>query len=271
MTKVTKPVDLYDSHYEKSEADVYRAVRAETFDVDLGQTSWITAAECDDFARWLGLQRDQRVLEIACGTGGVGLRFAERHEVSIVGVDVNESAVAAATNRAQWSGSAARVRFQTADADKALPFPPDSFDAIFCNDAINHLRDRKRVLQDWYRLLRPGGRCLYTDPIVVSGSLSNAEIATRSSIGFFLFTPVGINEQLLDAAGFKLLRTADVTDAVATTSRRWFDARAKRRAPIAELEGERKFQELQDFLAIVHELASERRLSRFAFLAEKGR
>lgn len=135
--------------------------------------------------------------------------------------------------------------------------------------AGNHLRDRRAVLADWYRVLRPGGRCLYTDPIVVTGYLSNAEIATRSSIGFFLFTPQGVNEALVRSAGFRLVLTADVTESVSRTSRRWYDARAKRREALCELEGEAKFEELQRFLAMVHLLASERRLSRFAYMAEK--
>lgn len=264
-----KPVDLYDSHYEKVEADVYQATRTEAFGVDLGQTSWITATECDEFCRWLGLRDDLRVLEVACGSGGAAVRLAQRYGVSVVGVDVNESAVSSATTRAERSGVSDRIHFQVADANQTLPFPADSFDAVFCNDSINHFRDRKHVLSDWHRVLRAGGRCLYTDPIVVTGVLSSAEIAVRSSIGFFLFTPVGVNEQLICEAGFRLRLTADATDGVAITSRRWHDARAKRRVPLCQLEGETKFEELQEFLAMVHRLAHERRLSRFAFMGEK--
>jgi SAM-dependent methyltransferase len=267
---VKRPVDLYDSHYEKVEADVYRAVRVEAFGVDLGQTSWITAAECDEFARSLDLRPGAKILEVACGSGGVAVRFAERHAASVVGVDVNEAAVASAANRAKQGGVSDRVRFQVVDANQALPFPPDLFDAVFCNDSINHFRDRRHVLGDWHRVLRPGGRCLYTDPVVVTGLLSNAEIAARSSIGFFLFTPVGVNEQLIREAGFRLRLTADVTEGAATTSRRWHDARARRRAALSALEGETKFEELQAFLATVQTLAGQRRLSRLAFMGEKA-
>ena len=73
---MTETVDLYDSHYSQVEADAYRAVREEAFGEDLGQTSWITAAECSEFFRWLGLRSGQAVLEIACGSGGVSLRMA---------------------------------------------------------------------------------------------------------------------------------------------------------------------------------------------------
>lgn len=257
-----KQVDLYNSHYGKVEAEVYRAVRVETYGEDLGQTSWITAAECDEFCRWLGFGPDERVLEVACGSGRVAVRMAERLSASVVGVDINESAVLAATTRARAHAVHDRVDFRVADANEALPFPEESFDVLFCNDSINHLRDRQAVLADWYRILRPRGRFLYTDPIVVTGCLSNAEIETRSSIGFFLFTP-------LRSTGFRLVLVADVTEGVSRISRRWHDARAKRREALCELEGGEKFEELQRFLATVHTLASERRLSRFAFMGEK--
>lgn len=266
-----KPVDLYDSHYGNVEADVYRAVRVEAFGEDLGQTSWITAAGCHAFCRWLDLREGQGILEVACGSGGTAVCIAERFGVSVVGVDINESAVVAATTRARGHTVRDRLEFQVADANDALPFPDESFDALFCNDSINHLRDRTRVLADWHRVLRPGSRCLYTDPIVVTGCLSNAEIEARSSIGFFLFTPKGFNEAFIRAAGFRLVLTADVTPSVSRTAQRWHEARSRRTEALCELEGETKFEELQRFLTTVHTLAGEGRLSRFAFMGEKTR
>jgi SAM-dependent methyltransferase len=252
------------------EADVYRAVRLEAFGEDLGQASWITAPECDEFCRWLGVKEGQRVLEVACGSGGTAVHIAGRCGVSVVGVDINEAAVLGATARARAGGVHDRAEFRVVDADAPLPFADESFDVLFCNDAINHLRDRTKVLSDWRRVLRPGGRCLYTDPIVVTGFLSNAEIEARSSIGFFLFTPRGANEACLDQAGLRLMLTADVTASVWRTAQRWRDARTKRSDELRRLEGETRFEELQAFLAIVRTLAAEGRLSRFAFLGERS-
>src|SRR5262245_52237055 len=112
-----KPVDQYDSHYDQVEMAVYGAVRLEPYGEDLGQASWLTAAECDTFCRWLDLKRDQKVLEVACGSGGVALRMVERLGVSAVGVDVNEFAVKAAASRATVRGVQDRVAFRTADAN----------------------------------------------------------------------------------------------------------------------------------------------------------
>ena len=99
--------------------------------------------------------------------------------------------------------------------------PAASFDAVICIDAINHLPDRPLTLAEWARVLKPGGRVLFTDPITVTGPLTNGEIAIRSSIAFFLFVPSGYDEQVLHDAGFELVVVEDRTDNTATVARRW--------------------------------------------------
>jgi SAM-dependent methyltransferase len=195
--------------------------------------------------------------------------MAQETGATCIGVDINEHGIAAATRRASEADLAAQVSFRTADASQPFPFPDASFDAVFCNDSINHFPDRLAVLRDWYRLLRPGGRLLFTDPIVVTGQLTSEEIRSRSSIGFFLFTPVGCNERMLAQSGFTVDDVWDVTDAVASVSKRWRDARATLRDSLVRLEGEDSFEGLQRFLDAVHTLASERRLSRCMYLAAK--
>lgn len=262
-------VDLYDGHYGNLAAGPQAEVRRETWDEDLGQASWITAAEAREWFGRLGLGAGRRALEVACGSGGVTCEMARRTGAACVGVDVNPHGVEAARLRAERDGLAALVSFERADAGRALPFPDASFDAIFCNDSINHLPDRPAVLRDWRRLLRPGGRLLFTDPIVVTGQLTGDEMRARSSVGFFLFTPAGANERMLEAAGFTLLDAQDVTGAVASIAQKWRDARARRREPLVELEGAEAFDGLQGFLEVARVLAAERRLSRFVYLAER--
>ena len=104
-----KPVDLYDSHYGRIAEDVLEAIRAETYGEDLGQTSWLTAEECDALWAWLDLGDGASVLEVACGSGGVSTRLAKRFDARVVGVDINEAGVEAATARARTMGVSERV------------------------------------------------------------------------------------------------------------------------------------------------------------------
>jgi SAM-dependent methyltransferase len=266
---MSKDVDLYDTHYGHLAATVQTDVRRETYDEDLGQSSWITLAEAREWFRLLHVDAGSRVLEVGCGTGGMTRRLAAETGASAVGVDINAHGIEAATSAASREGLSSRVTFQRVDAGTRLPFSDAAFDAIFCNDAINHLPDRAGLFADWHRVLKPGGRVLFTDPIVVTGPVTSDEIRIRSSIGFYLFVPAGCNERLLGAAGFVVHEARDVTDAEALVSARWRDARARRREALVAIEGEGAFEGLQRFLDAVCTLSRERRLSRFAYLALK--
>lgn len=266
---MTPDVNLYDRYYGQLATDPQTEVRRETYGEDLGQASWLTADEARRWFELLGLRAGQSALEVACGSGGVTCAMAEHTGAMCVGIDINPRGIDAAKERAARSGVGSRVTFQAIDAGRPLPFQAASFDAVFCNDALNHLPDRLAVFHDWYRVLRSGGRVLFTDPIIVTGQLSNDEIRTRSSIGFFLFTPLAHNERLLEEAGFTVEHVEDVTEAVASVSSKWREARARRRDRLVPLEGIDGFEGLQRFLEAVHVLASERRLSRYAYLARK--
>ena len=267
---MSKEVDLYDGHYGQLATDPQVEVRRRTYDEDLGQSSWLTAAEALEFIRLLALGPGRRALEMACGSGGVTCRMALETDAECVGVDINPHGVEAARARAREQELSSRVSFQLADAAQPLPFPDQSFDAIFCNDAINHFPGRPAVFRDWHRVLRPGGRLLFTDPVVVTGPVTNEELRARSSIGFFLFLPAGCNERLLAGSGFTVREVRDVTEATASVSARWSNAREELRSALVTLEGAEAFEGVQRFLAAVHLLASERRLSRFMYLATRG-
>jgi SAM-dependent methyltransferase len=164
---------------------------------------------------------------------------------------------------------AERVRFEHLDAGQPLPFPDGSFAAVLCIDAINHLPDRPAALAEWARLLRPGGRLLFTDPIVVTGPLTNAEIGIRSSIAFFLFVPPGYDERVIAKAGLALVLSEDRTDNTAAVAGRWHTARAARAEVVRRIEGEETYEGQQRFFAVCAQVARERRLSRFVFVAAK--
>ena len=187
----------------------------------------------------------------------------------VSGVDNNENGIATARQASAKAGLSERVHFQVGDANLPLPFPVATFDAIVCIDAINHLADQPAVLRDWIRLLRPGGHLLYSDPIIVSGPLSNEEIRQRSSIGFYLFVPLGYNERLLEQVGFRLEHVQDATENASRVSGKWLESRQRHQAGIIPLEGQERFDGLQAFFAAVHRLSSEKCLSRMVFIAQK--
>ena len=266
---MSKRIDLFESIYKNFDARVVESIRKETFGRDIGQNSWLTADEYDGFISWLELAPESRVLEVASGSGGPALYLAGKTGCRVTGVDASESGVATATRGASDANLGGRVSFQLADANARLPFDDGTFDAVVCVDSMNHLPERLGVLREWRRVLRAGGRAIFTDPVLITGPVTNDELAARSSVGLFLFVPPGVNERLIGEAGLSLVRREDVTENAALISGRWHAARASRRDDLLRIEGEERYEGLQKFFAVVQSLTTERRLSRIAYLVEK--
>jgi SAM-dependent methyltransferase len=261
-------VDLYNSTYGNFKEQVLTEIRQETYGEDIGQNSWITTDEYDTFYSWLSLSAGDQVLEVASGSGGPALYLAKKFKCRITGLDINEEGVKTANQQA-LDAKIPDAKFQIGNVDQRLPFDDETFDAVMCVDSMNHFRDRLGYLREWQRVLKSGKRALFTDPVVMTGPVSNEELAARSNIGFFLFVPLEVTEDFIKEAGFKLIRCEDVTGNIELTSGRWHASRQKHRENLVKIEGEERFDGLQKFLSTVHKLTSERRLSRFVFLAEK--
>jgi SAM-dependent methyltransferase len=261
--------DHYSAQYGQFAAEAHAQVRRLAFGEDIGQNSWLTVDELERLSSWLELQPSSRLLDVGCGSGGPALHLARLTGCEVTGVELYEEAVATANRMASEAGLEARARFVEADASRPLPFEGAAFDAILCVDAINHLPDRQAVLVDWARLLRPGGRLLFTDPLTVTGPLGSDEIAIRTSIGYGLFMPLGENERLLDKAGLSVRAVEDTTDSKAQVAQRRYEARTQHEQALRPVEGAETFEGRQRFFQVAAMLAREHRLSRLVFVAEK--
>lgn len=260
-------VPLYASAYAGFR--VRDQVRRQTYGDDLGQSGWVTVDELERFGEWLDLGIGSRLLDVGCGSGGPALRLSEATGASVLGVDVLDEGIAAATQQAQALGLEDRTSFVRIDAGENLPFENESFDAVLSIDAMCHLPNRLGVLEEWHRVTSPGARVLFTDPTVVTGLVTGAEIAARSAIGLYVFSVASMNEQLLAEAGFELLQREDLTENMATVARRWRDARAGFSDELMADEGAETFEGIQSFLEACHVLARDRRLSRYAYVAAR--
>jgi SAM-dependent methyltransferase len=262
---------FYDASYGRFSVEPYASIRREAFGEDIGQNSWLTAEELRRFGRWLGLESSTRLLEVGSGSGGPALSLAARTGCRVTGVDIHEAGVAAANTAARERGLAEHARFVCADARERLPFDDESFDALICVDAIDHIYERAEVLREWRRLIVSGGQVLFTNPITVTGLLRREEVIVRSGgMGAFVFTPPGLDERLVHEAGFVAIRIEDVSEAPARVASAWHAARERRSGELDRLEGADQNSATQRFLSTVATLARERRLSRYAYIARRS-
>jgi SAM-dependent methyltransferase len=111
-------------------------------------------------AKLLDVEPGARVLEFGCGPGSSALALAERGAI-ITGIDISPVAVDLATRNVAALGAA--ISFVTMDAE-ALEFADDSFDVV-CGAGILHHLSLDRAFGELTRVLHPGGRAFFIEPL----------------------------------------------------------------------------------------------------------
>jgi arsenite methyltransferase len=99
---------------------------------------------------------DTYVLEVGCGAGATASYLAREYGCRVMGVDLRESMVALARERAEREGVQDRVEFRVADV-LDLPFEDGQFDAVLCESVATFVEDKAQVARELARVVRPGG------------------------------------------------------------------------------------------------------------------
>ncbi len=100
----------------------------------------------------------KRVLDIGCGIGGVDQVLVSLGAAHVTAVDVAAPVIALARRRVAAAGQADRIIFDLIEPEAALPFPDAGFDVVFTKDAWLHVVDKRAMLREVHRVLKPGGR-----------------------------------------------------------------------------------------------------------------
>lgn len=98
-----------------------------------------------------------RVLDAGCGVGWGSLLLLQAGAAAVTGLDVSDEALADAVHRAP------DVRFVRGDLQE-LPFGDSEFDLVACFEAIEHVTDPYRVLDELRRVLAPAGVLMVSSP-----------------------------------------------------------------------------------------------------------
>jgi len=99
-----------------------------------------------------------RVLDAGCGVAYGSMMLADAGAAEVVGVDNDESVIAGLL-----SSSPARVSIEVGDVTH-LSHEDARFDIVVCFEVIEHVADPERVLDELYRVLRPGGLLVISTP-----------------------------------------------------------------------------------------------------------
>ncbi|RKQ96955.1 glycine/sarcosine N-methyltransferase [Kushneria sinocarnis] len=139
-----------------------------------------------------GLGRESKVLDIGSGYGGSARHLAGTYGCRVTGLNISETENERGreANRAQGLDQLVTI---IDGSFEDLPFENNAFDVVWSQDAILHSGNRRRVLEEVVRVLRPGGHFMFSDPMqtdncpagVLQPILDRIHLDTLGSPGFY--------------------------------------------------------------------------------------
>jgi sterol 24-C-methyltransferase len=114
-------------------------------------------------ARDIGLVDGFRVLDVGCGRGRVVAHLSSLADARFTGINIDPVQLESAIRFAGEHGLADRCQFLEANFNDPLPFPDDSFDALFQIQVLTYARDKEALFREMFRVLRPGARLSFLD------------------------------------------------------------------------------------------------------------
>jgi cyclopropane fatty-acyl-phospholipid synthase-like methyltransferase len=199
-------------------------------------------AHTDLVAEMARLQPRQRVLDVGCGIGAPALRIARRYKCEIIAVNSSREQVRQGNRLIAEQRSNAGVRIVRGDA-RALDFPDGSFDAVVCLEAAGDIciteRDKRRLVRELHRVLRPGGHVGFSDLALHSLPPAAEERALRAVLYHTAVELITDWPALFVSEGFTIVQQQDIIAAAIPT---WTHTRSvyeERHAEVVQRYGRR--------------------------------
>jgi len=99
--------------------------------------------------------KDRVVLDLGCFDGAISLGYLDYGAKHVIGIDIDSDAIAVAKEQR----SSSQVEFHESNTD-GIPLDDNSIDTILCFDGFEHVSEPAPMLEEIYRILKPGGQIL---------------------------------------------------------------------------------------------------------------
>jgi len=149
----------------------------------------------------IDLHNITRVLEIRCGTGIVSAHLTNRHNMNVVGIDLDSNQITIAK---KYNNESEHLKFIEADSTK-LPFENQEFDMVLSLYVMHHIGNWEKTLEEINRVLKPNGYFLFYD-LAYSGFITRIFRPIAKNYGVYTINDIS---HCLKINNFKIIYTEE--------------------------------------------------------------
>jgi SAM-dependent methyltransferase len=152
--------ETYATAASPTQERIWREVLGEDYPEGLDPYSYVSRSELERFATEVGVGPGDVLADVGCGRGGAGLWVSGATGADLLGIDIAESALVAARERAAAMGRN-NATFQRGEFE-STGLDDGAVDAVMSIDALLFTPSKADALVELRRILRPGGRLVLT-------------------------------------------------------------------------------------------------------------
>lgn len=223
----------------------------------------------DALAKALGLKNGMEVLDLCSALGAPARHIVTKYGVKVKGVDMTKTMIEKAIERTKKAGLDNKIEYHMGNV-MDLPYEDESFDIVWGQEAWCYVTDKNKLLQEAYRVLKPGGKIGFTDWII-TGDITNEELdPLYDTMAFPYMECFKGYQELLKENGFKILDAKDQTDEFAKCFDEYYvTVHEKLKPTILENFGQDLFDFASNLVTIWRKAAKEHKVGRGFFIAQK--
>jgi len=165
----------------------------------------------DRMAAAVGLKPGMHVLDVCSALGAPARQIAKKYGVKVTGIDFTKTMLTKANERTKAAGLDNLVTFVDGNA-LDMPFKKETFDVVWGQEAWCYVTDKDRLMAEAARVLKPGGKIIFTD-WVITGKVEEPLLAKLyESMSFpYMETLQGWGD-LMKKYGLKNIKVEDQTE-----------------------------------------------------------
>lgn len=153
---------------------------------------------------------NDHLLDVCSGLGGPARYISWKSGCRVTGLDLTASRVAGAIELTEAAGMAERVDFVQGNALE-MPFEANSFTCVIAQEAFAHIPNKKQLISECARVLKPGGRMVFSD--IMSHQKLSQDNADRLFEGMRFSEIATLQNYLswLTSVGLIMVQTTDLS------------------------------------------------------------